>query len=262
MDSEIEIIVQLKIAAGNSRLHNNLNFGPFTVFWGATASLPTTSRIHLPLAKGEIVAMAILPVRNLFLDIGGVLLTNGWDHDARHRAAETFGLDYQELNERHYRVFDTYEAGKLSLDEYLDLVIFYEKRPFTPAQFKDFMFAQSKAYPEMIDLIKNLRSQYPLKVAVISNEGRELTEYRIRKFELGSFIDFFISSSFVHFRKPDADIYQIAINVAQAAVAQSLYIEDRPLFVEVARKLGIPSLHHQDYLSTRQKLADLGLSLV
>ncbi len=205
--------------------------------------------------------MATFPIRNLFLDIGGVLLTNGWDHDARRRAAETFGLNYQELNERHYRVFDTYEAGKLSLDEYLALVVFYEKRPFTPAQFKDFMFAQSKAYPEMIDLIKNLRAQYHLRVAVISNEGRELTEYRIQKFELGSFIDFFISSCFVHFRKPDADIFRIAFDVAQAARPQSLYIEDRPLFVEVARNLGIPSLRHQDYETTRAYLSGLGLSL-
>src|SRR5689334_24877355 len=118
--------------------------------------------------------MSSSPITTLFLDIGGVLLTNGWDHNSRKRAAETFGLDYEEMNERHHLTFDTYEEGKLSLDEYLDRVVFYRERPFTRESFRDFMFGQSRPLPEMIDLVCRLKSLYRLKVAAVSNEGREL----------------------------------------------------------------------------------------
>ena len=89
----------------------------------------------------------------LFLDIGGVLLTDGWDHHARKRAATHFKLEWAEMEDRHHLNFATYEEGKLTLEEYLDRVVFYKKRLFTRAQFRRFMFAQSKPYPEMIELV-------------------------------------------------------------------------------------------------------------
>ncbi len=205
--------------------------------------------------------MGIEIPKAIFLDIGGVLLTNGWDRAARSKACETFHLDYDEMNERHHLTFDTYEEGKLSLDEYLDRVVFYEPRSFTPEQFKDFMFAQSKPFPLMIDLIKQVKARYGLKVATISNEGYELTIYRINQFELGSFIDFFVSSCFVHYRKPDSDIFRIALDVAQVSPSRSLYIEDRPWFVDVACSLGMNAIRHIDVESTRAVLAENGLPL-
>jgi len=201
------------------------------------------------------------PVSTLFLDIGGVLLTNGWDRVARRRAAASFHLDYEEMNERHHLTFDTYEEGKLSLDEYLERVVFHEPRHFTRNEFREFMLEQSRPLPGMIDLICRLKSRHRLKVAVVSNEGRELTEYRIRTFGLGRFIDFFVASCFVHFRKPDRDIYRIALDIAQVAPEQVLYIEDRPMFVEVAASLGIRGIVHQDHETTRRELAALGLAL-
>ncbi len=197
----------------------------------------------------------------LFLDVGGVLLTNGWDRSMRKRAAETFGLDADDMDDRHHLTFDTYELGKLSLDEYLDRMVFYKERRFSREEFKEFMFAQSKPFPRMLDLIRGLRKAYGLKVAVVSNEGRELTTYRIQRFGLAGFVDFFIASSFVHFRKPDADIYRIALDIAQVPVDQVVYIEDRLMFVEVAQSLGIRAVHHIRFESTRAGLASLGLVL-
>lgn len=201
------------------------------------------------------------PITTLFLDVGGVLLTNGWDRQARRLAAETFQLDYEEMNERHHLTFDTYEEGKLSLDDYLKRVVFYRERPFAQEEFRAFMFGQSRPFPEMIELVCQLKARHALKVAAVSNEGRELTEHRIETFGLGRFIDFFISSCFVHFRKPDADIYRIALDIAQVAPDQVVYLEDRPMFVEVACGLGINGLVHTDYAATRDKLAGYGLSL-
>lgn len=201
------------------------------------------------------------PITALFLDIGGVLLTNGWDRKMRRLAAETFAIDFEEMDERHHLVFDTYEEGKLSLDEYLDLVVFYEERPFTRDHFRTFMFAQSRPIPEMIELVCRLKSHYRLKIAAVNNEGRELNVQRIGEFKLGAFIDFFVSSCFVHFRKPDADIFRITLDIAQVDPAQVVYIDDRPLFVEVAKGLGIGGIIHTGYDVTRKELAELGLAL-
>ena len=195
----------------------------------------------------------------LFVDIGGVLLTDGWDHHARKRAATNFKLDLAEFEARHRLTFDTYEEGKLTLQEYLARLVFYQKRPFTQAQFQRFMFAQSKPYPEMIELVAGLKVRHGLKIAVVSNEARELNAYRIRKFKLSVFVDSFISSCFVHLRKPDADIFQLALDVAQVPVEQVVYIENTPMFVQIAEGLGIRSILHTDYKSTCAKLASLGL---
>jgi putative hydrolase of the HAD superfamily len=200
-------------------------------------------------------------ITTLFLDLGGVLLTNGWDRAARQRAAEHFHLDYDETNERHHLTFDTFEEGKLTLDEYLDRVVFYQPRDFSRGAFVEFMYAQSQPHQDMIDLISGLKRRHHLKVGAVSNEGRELAVYRIRAFELNRFIDFFIVSSFVHFRKPDADLYRAAIDIAQVQPGNVVYIEDRGMFVDEAKALGLQAIHHTSAATTRAALADLGLTL-
>jgi len=203
-------------------------------------------------------------ITSLFLDIGNVLLTNGWDRNMRREAAAKFNLDYEEMNERHHLTFDTYEEGKLSLDAYLQRLVFYEDRSFTPEDFKAYMFAQSRQEPEMVqmtDLIKGLKARFGLKVATVSNEGLELTRYRIKKFNLGAFVDFFLSSCFVHYRKPDEDFYRLALDCAQVMPGQVVYIDDRAMFVEVAQDLGINGVHHTGFESTKAALAAWGLGL-
>ncbi len=194
-------------------------------------------------------------ITTLFLDVGGVLLTNGWDHSARERAAQRFKLDLSELQSRHALTFDTYEEGKLSLDEYLDRSVFYEKRSFSRKEFRQFMFDQSQPFPDMLALVTDLKRRWKLKVAVVSNEGRELMLHRIEKYKLTEMIDFFIVSCFVHFRKPDADIFRLALDTAQVKPNQVVYVEDRPMFVDIARGLGIHAIRHQDYRSTRDILS-------
>ena len=199
------------------------------------------------------------PITDLFLDIGGVLLTNGWDDDIQKRTADKFGLDYEEMHERHHLTFDTYEEGKLSLDEYLNRIVFYQERSFTKEAFKAFMYAQSQPFPEMIELMRGLKAKYGLEIAAVSNEGRELTVYRVQQFKLGTFIDFFVSSCFVHYRKPDEDIYRIALDIAQVRPEQVVYIDDRAMFVEVAQGLGIKGILHSGYATTRTALENLDL---
>jgi putative hydrolase of the HAD superfamily len=200
-----------------------------------------------------------IPITTLFLDVGGVLLTNGWGHQSRTLAAKAFGLNLEEMEDRHHLTFDTYEVGKLTLEEYLSRTVFYEERSFTRDQFREFMFAQSQPHPEMIALARNLKVQHGLRVAVVNNEARELNSHRIQRFKLEEFVDFFISSCFVHFRKPDADIFRLALDIAQAPAEQVVYIDDQPMFVQVAESLGIRGIRHTDYQSTRAQLASFGL---
>ncbi len=200
-------------------------------------------------------------ITTLFLDIGNVLLTNGWDRKTRRKASELFEFDHAEMDERHHLTFDTYEEGKLSLEEYLYRILFYEPRPFTKEQFIQFMLAQSQPFQEMIDLVCGLKQKYNLRMAVVSNEGRELTTYRIKKFNLDFFVDFFIVSSFVHIRKPDRDIFKMALDVSQAEPERVLYIEDRDMFVEIAQGMGIRGIKHRSYEDTCAKLAFMGLDL-
>jgi len=197
----------------------------------------------------------------LFLDVGGVVLTNGWDHIALRRAAAHFNLDRAELESRHHLMWDTHQAGKLSLDDYLDRVVFRQKRSFTRAQFRRFMFAQSRPHADMLRLIPRLKARNGLKIVVVSNEGRELNAHRIGKFKLAAFVDTFVSSCFVHVLKPDADIFHLALDIAQAPARCVVYIDDTAMFVQVAQSLGIRGIHHTGYSATCAQLATLGLQM-
>ena len=200
-------------------------------------------------------------ITTLFLDIGGVLLSDGWDHNSRKEAVEIFQLDHNDFENRHHINFETYELGKMTLNDYLNRVVFHQTRDFSINDFKTFMFQQSLSYPKMITLIIQLKKKYGLKIAVISNEGRELNEYRIKKFKLNDFVDFFISSSFVNLRKPDTAIFTLAFDVAQVNLSESIYIDNQPVFVKIAEGFGIKGISHIDFDSTVAQLQEYGLIL-
>ncbi|GAB3902591.1 HAD family phosphatase [Larkinella knui] len=202
--------------------------------------------------------MDLAPLKILFLDVGGVLLTNGWGHESRQRAAEEFGFDYLEMDVLHDFMFNTYEIGRITLDEYLDTVVFNQPRDFTREDFKAFMFAQSLELPHMLQWLTEWKKENrDIRIISINNEGRELNEYRIKKFKLHHCFDAFISSCEVGMRKPDPGIFRLAMGVAQAPPEQCVYFDDRRMLVDAARKLGINALHHQGFESTRAILEKL-----
>ena len=191
-------------------------------------------------------------IKTLFLDIGGVLLTNGWGQESRQQAVALFDLDEKEVNERHHLTFDTYEEGKLSLDEYLGRVIFYEPRDFSRDEFKTFMFSRSQPLEGAIDFFKEIKKQYRLKVIAVSNEGRELNEHRIKEYKLNELFDAYISSCYIHLRKPDKDVLRMACDISQTKPGEALYIDDRLMFVEVAAAYGLHTLHYKDLESAKE----------
>src|SRR5262249_35249337 len=146
------------------------------------------------------------------------------------------------------------------LDEVLDVVVFYRPQPFSRRELKEFMLSQSQAHSDMVELIQDLKARYGLKIVIINNDGREFIERRIQQFNLDNFVDIFVVSCFVHYRKPDLDIYGLALDISHTQTEQAVYIDDQALFVETARRLGIQGVCHTSYHATRAALARLGLS--
>jgi len=195
-----------------------------------------------------------MTIKTIFVDVGGVLLTNGWDKDLRKKAADEFSLDWNSMQERHLMVLEDYETGRLSLEEYLDHVVFFTSRKFTKDDFKEYIFSHSKPHQEMIELMKSTKARLGVKLAVLSNEGRELTQYRFEKFHFKEFIDYFIVSGFVHLRKPDLRIYQLALGLCQNKPENVIYIDDRAEYMDAAESFGLQIIHHTSYETTKKRL--------
>lgn len=195
-------------------------------------------------------------IHTLFLDIGGVLLTNGWDRKARQEAVKKFHLNEDAINERHAQYFDLYEMSKIDLNMYLDGVIFYEPRDFTKEQFKDFMFSCSQPLEGMLDFMKELKASKKLRVVALSNEGRELMLARIEKFKLTSLFDFFICSCFVGLKKPDPAIYRLALDLTQSNPKNVVYVDDRESLADAGRHHGMNVIHHVNKHETEKILRE------
>jgi len=198
----------------------------------------------------------------IFWDVGGVLLTNGWDRAQREKALEQFHLDREEFNDRHEMLVSSFERGKISLDDYLDRTIFYRSRPFTRDEFRQFMFDLSQPKSDELALAQELSRSGKYLMSTINNESRELNLYRIEKFGLREIFDIFISSCFVGLRKPEKDIYRLALEVTQKAPAQCCFIDDRDLNLESAEKLGMQTIRMQTAEQLRQELRKLGVQEV
>lgn len=192
----------------------------------------------------------------LFFDIGGVMLSNGWGHESRKLAAEKFGLDYAEVNALHTFIFNVYEIGSVTLDEYLDTVIFNHPRDFTREDFKEFVYQQSVELPTLAWL-KEWKKDCGFRIISINNEGKELNDYRVKKFKLHEFFDAFVSSAEVKLRKPDPNIWKLAMGIAQVQPNQCVYFDDRIMFVNAAQNLGIQAYQHTDLEATKKILEKL-----
>jgi len=200
-------------------------------------------------------------VKTLFLDIGGVLLTDGWARDSRHKAIKHFGLqkDEKEISERHAMNFDTYELDSTTLDEYLDNTIFYKKRNFKKKDFIEMMFSNSLPLPGAIDYFMDLKKKNGLRVIACSNEARDLNEYRIKKYKLDLLFDSFVSSCYVGMRKPDPGMYRMASDISFTPFENAVYVDDRIIYIEYAQSLGLPSLHYTGVESAKKYFKKQGL---
>lgn len=199
-------------------------------------------------------------IRAIFWDVGGVLLTNAWDRTERSAALAHFGLDEQEFHSRHEMVVSSFERGKITLEEYLDRTVFYRTRPFTKDAFRDFMFSLSQPLPGMLELAHILSDSGKYFMSTINNESRELNYYRIERYGLRDIFRLFVSSCFVGLRKPERDIYRLALETTQIPGEACCFIDDRPLNLECAAKLGMRTIEKRTLEQLRAELSNLGVN--
>ena len=197
----------------------------------------------------------------LFWDVGGVLMTNAWDHSQRISALEHFHLDPVEFWDRHEMLVSSFERGKITLQEYLDRTIFYRERPFSRQEFIDFMLSLSQPNPEVLEVARALSRSKRYLMATINNESTELNLHRIESNGLREIFSLFVSSCFVGLRKPEEGIYRLALDITQQPPQQCCFIDDRALNLETAARLGMNVIRLQDAGQLREDLQKLGISL-
>lgn len=200
-------------------------------------------------------------ISTLFFDLGGVLLTNGWDRNSRRLCVESFGLDYEEFRDRHEFVADAFETGRLSIDEYLARTVFYRERDFTAEAFQQAIFAESKAFPETIQVVADVAATGKYFLATLNNESRELNEARIAKFHLDDYFSLFLSSGFLGVKKPDQDIYRMALQLTQRGPEECVFVDDRDLNLECAVTEGMRTILYQNAGQLRKELIALGIEI-
>jgi putative hydrolase of the HAD superfamily len=202
-----------------------------------------------------------LSIRAIFWDVGGVLLTNAWDHTQRTTALQHFRLDEEEFHDRHEMVVSSFERGKISLDEYLDRTVFYRHRDFSKDAFREFMFSLSQPFPEVLTFAQALTDSNRYFMGTINNESRELNQYRIEKFGMKKIFRLFISSCYVGLRKPECGIYRLALETTQFLAEECCFIDDRPLNLEEAAKLGMKTVEMRTAEQLRGDLETLGVTI-
>jgi putative hydrolase of the HAD superfamily len=198
-------------------------------------------------------------ITTLFFDVGGVLLTNGWDWASRHKAVEHFQLDGEEFEDRHELLNPAFERGEIRLAEYLDRTVFYRQRNFTRQEFKDFMFAQSIALPDSLALMAHLSQSKRYLLGTLNNESLDLNLHRIETFGLRRYFSVFFSSCFLGVKKPEAAIYRLALQMTQCAPDEFVFIDDRAVNLECARQLGINTIQFRSATQLASDLRNLGV---
>ncbi|HUK26167.1 MAG TPA: HAD family phosphatase [Terriglobales bacterium] len=200
-------------------------------------------------------------ITTIFWDVGGVLLSNAWDHNERGEILQRFGVDEAEFQSRHELVVSSFERGKISLKEYLDSTVFCQPRSFSREEFQQAMFSASKPKPEALSLARKLAGTRRYLMGTINNESRELNDYRIQTFGLREIFSLFVSSCFVDLRKPEEKIYRLALDLTQKAAAECCFVDDRPLNLESAARLGMSTIRMQSAAQLQSDLAKLGVAI-
>ncbi|HTP45212.1 MAG TPA: HAD family phosphatase [Candidatus Acidoferrum sp.] len=199
-------------------------------------------------------------IEALFWDNGGVILTNGWDREARKRAVEKFHLDWEDFADRHELMLNAFETGQATLDQYLQRTVFYRPRDFTADAFKAFMFAQSQPFPDALEFLAEIAASRKYIMAALNNESKEINEYRIAQFELKKYFEAFFSSCYLGVRKPDIEIYHLVMEITQRRPSACVMIDDRELNLECARELGLQTIQVKNTAQLKADLARLGVS--
>ncbi len=198
-------------------------------------------------------------IKNIFSDVGGVLATNGWDHNSRRKAAEQFNLDYDEFESHHKKVADSFDEGLITLSQYLEATVFYAARSFTPDSFFTFMKTQSQPDSDALEVMKALKATGKYRLSTINNESSELNDFRIKQFGLSDYFDSFFSSCYMGLRKPEPEIYRRSLLISNCSAEDSVFIDDRQENLVAPKQLNMQTILFEDAQQLRDSLSALGV---
>lgn len=198
-------------------------------------------------------------IETVLFDLGGVVLTNAWDHAERSAAARKFGLDQAAFEARHAPLAAAIERGDLSLDQYLDAAVFDQPRGFSRGDFIAFMQNCSQPLPDSLAVVEQLAQRGHARLGTLNNEGRDLNQHRIATFNLQRYFSVFCSSCYLGARKPDLAIYERAVGILQASPRSCLFVDDREENLVAPRRLGMDSIHFTSAAQLRQEFSARGL---
>ena len=196
---------------------------------------------------------------HVFFDIGGVLGTNGWDREQRARALEKFGIEDDDFEHRHHQVVSEFETGAMSLEEYLDVTVFYTPRLFSREDFELYMLSLSEPNPYSIEIAKRIARAGRVRLMTMNNESAPLNVYRIDRFGLRELFSAFLSSCWLGVRKPSRVFFERGLAIAQAEPERTLLIDDRDQNLAPAATLGMQTFRYKDPESLARVVADAGL---
>jgi putative hydrolase of the HAD superfamily len=202
----------------------------------------------------------MFPFDVILFDVGGVLLTNGWDHREREKAAEHFHLDLAALEASHPAPYDAWERGSISLKTYLDETVFYQPRDFSRDNFFAFMLSQSHLLPDgALGILREVAASDKCMVGALNNEARETNEYRFSHFGLRNYFKVAFSSCYLSLRKPEPPIYRAALDILGRPADRVLFIDDRQENVAGAITAGMKAIQFQGAVALRTELVSLGV---
>ncbi|HEY1766897.1 MAG TPA: HAD-IA family hydrolase [Terracidiphilus sp.] len=202
----------------------------------------------------------MFPFDVILFDVGGVLLTNGWDRRERAAAAERFQLDPEPFERRHLSIADAWERGEVTVDTYLDTAVFFEPRPFSREDFFAFILSQSQVLPNgALGILAELAASNRCMLGTLNNEARETNEYRFKQFGLRRYFKVALSSCYVRLRKPEPAIYRRALEILGPPPDRVLFIDDRPENVTGAAAEGMRAILFQGEETLRRELQGIGV---
>jgi putative hydrolase of the HAD superfamily len=202
----------------------------------------------------------MFPFDAILFDVGGVLLTNGWDHRERAAVLDQFHLDRAEFEARHTEPNDAWERDAISVNEYLDATVFYEPRNFTHEEFLDAIRAQSQLLPDgAMGVLGELATSDKCMLGVLNNEARATNDYRFDKFGIREHLKVAFSSCYVGLRKPGHAIYKRAVDILGVPAERILFIDDRAENAAGAEAVGIKAVRFTGSDALRSDLASLGV---
>jgi putative hydrolase of the HAD superfamily len=196
----------------------------------------------------------------VLFDVGGVLLTNGWDHIQRAAVSQHFQIDHAAFEARHPEPYDALERDNITMSDYLQATVFYEPRSFTEEEYVEVMKAQSVPIPDnALAVLSEVSISCDWLVGLLNNESRLLHEYRMDKYGIEDYLDIQLSSCYLGRRKPDADIYLRALDILGRPADRVLFIDDRANNTEAARAAGIHAIQFLGEEKLRQDLKAIGI---